>query len=242
MICIVKRKQLFLTGAAAFMLGILTLLCIKGAAPREVFSALSEQERPTIILDAGHGGEDGGAVSADGVAESHINLAIVRKMDLLLTFLGYDTLLTRSGEEAVYSPDAQTLREKKVSDLKNRVELINAQDNAVLLSIHQNSMPSHPKVHGAQVFYNALSPSDQMAQSVQSVLNTAINPNNDKAAKAMDGTIYLMKNITKPGILVECGFLSNAAEAQRLQTDEYQLKLTLAIVSGYLQYQMNEGQ
>ena len=102
-----------------------------------------------IVLDAGHGGEDGGAVSPDGVPESGINLQIVRKAEGLLVFLGRSVRLTRTGEEAIYSPEAQTLREKKVSDLKNRVALINALPHAVLLSIHQNSMPQHPAVHGA---------------------------------------------------------------------------------------------
>ena len=120
--------------------------------------AMAGTGRQTIVLDAGHGGEDGGAVSRDGVAESSVNLAITRKLRDVFLFLGRDTVLTREGEEAIYSPDCVTLREKKVSDLKNRVALINQQSGAVLISIHQNSMPDHPSVHGAQVFYNAVSP------------------------------------------------------------------------------------
>ena len=106
--------------------------------------AMAGTGRQTIVLDAGHGGEDGGAVSRDGVAESSVNLAITRKLRDVFLFLGRDTVLTREGEEAIYSPDCVTLREKKVSDLKNRVALINQQSGAVLISIHQNSMPDHP--------------------------------------------------------------------------------------------------
>ena len=129
--------------------------------------AMAGTGRQTIVLDAGHGGEDGGAVSRDGVAESSVNLAITRKLRDVFLFLGRDTVLTREGEEAIYSPDCVTLREKKVSDLKNRVALINQQSGAVLISIHQNSMPDHPSVHGAQVFYNAVSPGGELGMTVQ---------------------------------------------------------------------------
>lgn len=187
-----------------------------------------------LILDAGHGGEDGGAVSASGVPESHINLSIAKKMQLLLTFAGQETIMTREGEEAIYSPDAQTLREKKVSDLSNRVKLVNETAGSTLISIHQNSLPGS-KVRGAQVFYNAVEPARQIAVSVQQALNNAINPGNEKHARQMEDSIFLMKNINSPGILVECGFLSNATEAELLQTDDYQRHLSAAIISGYLQ-------
>lgn len=189
-----------------------------------------------IVLDAGHGGEDGGAVSPDGVPESGINLQIVRKAEGLLVFLGRSVRLTRTGEEAIYSPEAQTLREKKVSDLKNRVALINQQSGAVLISIHQNSMPDHPSVHGAQVFYNAVSPGGELGMTVQGALNGAVNAGNEKNARAIDSTIYLMKNVRCPAILIECGFLSNPAETRLLLTDEYQVKLAACIAAGLLQY------
>ena len=179
-----------------------------------------------IVLDAGHGGEDGGAVSPDGVPESGINLQIVRKAEGLLVFLGRSVRLTRTGEEAIYSPEAQTLREKKVSDLKNRVALINALPHAVLLSIHQNSMPQHPAVHGAQVFSNPQEPAAGLT----------VNTGNEKTAKAIGDSVYLMKHITCPGVLVECGFLSNSHEAQLLRQPEQQKRLVAAIVAGYLNF------
>ena len=180
-----------------------------------------------IVLDAGHGGEDGGAVS---------NLQIVRKAEGLLVFLGRSVRLTRTGEEAIYSPEAQTLREKKVSDLKNRVALINALPHAVLLSIHQNSMPQHPTVHGAQVFSNPQEPAAGLAQSIQQALNLTVNTGNEKTAKAIGNSVYLMKHITCPGVLVECGFLSNSHEAQLLRQPEQQKRLVAAIVAGYLNF------
>ena len=204
---------------------------------RTVCPARHGRNRPAaIVLDAGHGGEDGGAVSRDGVAESSVNLAITRKLRDVFLFLGRDTVLTREGEEAIYSPDCVTLREKKVSDLKNRVALINQQSGAVLISIHQNSMPDHPSVHGAQVFYNAVSPGGELGMTVQGALNGAVNAGNEKNARAIDSTIYLMKNVRCPAILIECGFLSNPAETQLLLTDEYQVKLAACIAAGLLQY------
>ena len=176
------------------------------------------------------------AVSPDGVPESGINLQIVRKAEGLLVFLGRSVRLTRTGEEAIYSPEAQTLREKKVSDLKNRVALINALPHAVLLSIHQNSMPQHPAVHGAQVFSNPQEPAAGLAQSIQQALNLTVNTGNEKTAKAIGDSVYLMKHITCPGVLVECGFLSNSHEAQLLRQPEQQKRLVAAIVAGYLNF------
>lgn len=172
----------------------------------------------------------------DGVPESGINLQIVRKAEGLFVFLGRSVRLTRTGEEAIYSPEAQTLREKKVSDLKNRVALINDLPHAVLLSIHQNSMPQHPAVHGAQVFSNPQEPAAGLAQSIQQALNLTVNNGNEKTAKAIGDSVYLMKHITCPGVLVECGFLSNSHEAQLLRQPEQQKRLAAAIVAGYLNF------
>ena len=193
-----------------------------------------------VIIDAGHGGEDGGAVSADGVPESGINLQITQKLDELMVFLGYDVLLTREGEDAVYSADASTLREKKVSDLKNRVALINDQDNAFVVSIHQNSLPNHPRVHGAKVFYNTVLPSRRAAEAVQAAMNQAVNGGEDRPVTPIDSTIYLMKESRHPAILVECGFMSNPEESRRLQQSDYQLLLALAIAAGICQFSTSE--
>lgn len=240
MILICRRRHLLaIAGFAAFSLAIL-LLTVQNAKSTTAFSPRSSGGR-VVIIDAGHGGEDGGAVSADGIPESHINLAIAKRAESLLLFLGQETLMTRTGEEAVYSDDAATLREKKVSDLKNRVAMINEQKEAVLLSIHQNSLPAHPNVHGAQVFYNTIAPGQKMAESVQLVLNEQINSGNEKAAKPIDGSVYLMKNSQAPSILMECGFMSNGNEVQLLQQTDYQLRLAACIVAGFRQYHVNEG-
>lgn len=123
-------------------------------------------------------------------------------MQGLLAFLGRGCVMTRTDEAAIYSPEAKTLREKKVSDLKNRVALINGTPGALLVSIHQNSLPSHPSTHGAQVFFNAVDPAGEVAQGVQQALNVSLD--GGKTVKAMDGGVYLMKQIRCPGVLVEC--------------------------------------
>ena len=232
LIVLLRKKILVL---AALVLGGTFMLCgVLTREARPVFRPEGIPETPVIVIDAGHGGEDGGAVSAAGVPESHINLQIVQKMEQLFTFVGESTTLTRTGPDAIYSGDAKTLREKKISDLNNRVEMINQIPRGFLISIHQNSLPG-TKARGAQVFYNAVAPAKDAAVSVQQALNSGINGTNRKNAKQIDESIFLMNNIQRPGILVECGFLSHAEEAEILQTDSHQLRLSTAIVSGYLQ-------
>lgn len=239
MVLIFRRRHILIFVAGMMILLAVFLLAVN-AKDVEVL-APQTHAATVVVLDAGHGGEDGGAVSPDGVAESHINLSIARRMELLFLFLGQDTVMTRTGEDAVYSPDADTLREKKVSDLKNRVALVNEQENAILLSIHQNSLPSHPNVHGAQVFYNTVAPGQALAESVQEVLNQTVNSGNEKAAKPIDGSVFLMKNSHAPSILVECGFMSHSGEVQQLQQQDYQLRMAASVVAGFRQYQVNEG-
>lgn len=235
------RRRSILWGLPAALAILLLVLLLVGRQSSRPVAAGGEVSSPetVIVLDAGHGGEDGGAVSSDGVPESGINLQIVRKAEGLLVFLGHSVRLTRTGEEAIYSPEAQTLREKKVSDLKNRVALINAIPHAVLLSIHQNSMPQHPAVHGAQAFSNPQEPAAGLAQSIQQALNLTVNAGNEKTTKAMGDSVYLMKHITCPGVLVECGFLSNSDEVQLLRQSEHQKRLAAAIVAGYLNFGNN---
>ncbi|MBQ1674843.1 MAG: N-acetylmuramoyl-L-alanine amidase [Oscillospiraceae bacterium] len=222
-----QMKQIFL------------LICVVLLAFCRPDCVWADRRDAVVILDAGHGGEDGGAVSADGTPESGINLQITRQLADLMIFMGYDVELTREGEDAVYSPEATTLREKKVSDLKNRVALINGQENAFVISIHQNSLPGHPRVHGAKVFYNGVVPAQQAGMIVQAAMNQAVN-GEDRPVTPIDGSIYLMKESQHPAILVECGFMSNPEESKRLQDPTYQRRLAVAIAAGYGQFCTSE--
>ena len=234
------RSRRFITAIIFLLLTVLCLICIC-RTPRKTSSAVTLCSAPCIILDAGHGGADGGAISSDGVPESKINLEIARKLELLLLFSGHPVLMTRTDANDLSSPEAQTIKEQKVSDLKNRADFVNNAQNATLISIHQNSLAGNSRVHGAQVFYNTVQPSAKLAQSVQQTMNQIINPGNEKNCKAIDSSIYLLKEVQVPAILVECGFLSNAEETQLLCNSDYQKQLAVAIAAGYLQYHTKEG-
>ena len=226
-LCIIGLTILFLGGM--MIISYRTLVPVFRPAPTDIAVSM------VYIIDAGHGGEDGGAVSASGVTESTLNLEIAQRLNDVLSFLGKDTVMTRPGGKAVYSAGASTLREKKRSDLQNRVEMVNGYDGAVLLSIHQNSLPSVPSVHGAQTFYNTVSGADQLAEQIQQSLNQTVNAGNEKTEKRIDDTIYLMRQVLCPAVLVECGFLSNAEETKLLQERQYQTRLALTIAAGVLQ-------
>ncbi len=190
----------------------------------------------TVVIDAGHGGEDGGAVSVSGAVESHINLAIALRLDSLLGLYGVNTVLLRSSDVSLHDPDASTLREKKVSDLHNRVAAIQAIENPTVISIHQNTYPSE-RYHGAQVFYANGELSLPLAQLTQNTLRETLDPENERKPTAVAENVYLMNHISCRAILVECGFLSNTQEDQLLQSPEYQTKLAAALAGAYLNYQ-----
>ena len=149
-----------------------------------------------------------------------------------LQFCGKSTVMTRSVDEAIYSPGMETLRQKKSSDLKNRVAMANQLKEGVLISIHQNALPQSPAVHGAQVFYNAVSGAEEIAIQIQQQLNEVINLHKAKECKPIPDSIYLMKHTEIPAVLVECGFLSNGEETILLRQAAHQKKLSLASAAG----------
>lgn len=231
MIVLLRKKILALAAAALFCALAVGGWFLHRAQP----AFLAEQSgAPIVVIDAGHGGEDGGAVAADGTVESGINLAIARDLNELLRFLGCETRMTRTDDAAIYSDGAQTLREKKASDLKNRVRIVNETPNAVLLSIHQNSLPSSSRVHGAQAFYARTAGSEELAESIQAALNAAVNAGNEKGKKPIGEGVYLMKHVERRAVLIECGFLSNAEETLALREERYQKRLAVTIAAGYL--------
>lgn len=196
------------------------------------------QPEYTLILDAGHGGEDGGALSLSGTKESAVNLAVTRRLELLMGLFGVEGVMLRQEDVSLHSEGANTLREKKVSDLKNRVAAIRAQENAWLISIHQNTFPD-PRYSGAQVFYAPTQGSRALAETMQETLRCTLDPNNNRASKPIASTIYLMNHIDCPAVLVECGFLSNPKEERLLTAPGYQTKLAVALTGGFLTHQAN---
>ncbi len=201
-------------------------------------TALSPARIPeaTLVIDAGHGGEDGGAVSPSGVVESHINLAVALRLKAMADLCGVESILLRDSDVSLHDANCETLRQKKVSDLHNRVAMIEETPNAVLISIHQNTFQSQ-KYHGAQVFFGLNGDSLALAEVAQDRLRTGLDPENGRVPTQIPSSVYLMNHITCPAILVECGFLSNPTEEALLQTQEYQTKLAVALTSAYLNYQ-----
>ena len=185
-------------------------------------------DRKTVIIDAGHGGVDGGATSCTGVLESQINLEIALKLDDLMHLLGINTSMIRTTDCSVFT-EGETIAQKKVSDLKERVRIVNSVDNGLLISIHQNHF-SNDKYSGAQVFYAQTDGSKQLAGNLQKTLIQTINPDSHRAIKKAD-SVYLMQHIHCTGILIECGFLSNSREEYLLRDDVYQNKLCSVIAT-----------
>lgn len=185
----------------------------------------------TIVIDAGHGGVDGGATSCTGVLESRFNLEISLKLNDLFHLLGYRTKMIRTTDISVYT-SGDTIAAKKVSDLRQRVKLVQETENALLISIHQNTFQDS-KYHGAQVFY--AEEGKELAGHLQRALVDSLNPGSNRTSKPADG-VYLMQHIDCPGILVECGFLSNPEEEAKLRDEAYQKKLCCVISSVAAEY------
>lgn len=231
-----KRSRKYFTMAVIIALALGTAACFFQKPVVDSALAPARFSGETVVIDAGHGGEDGGAVSVSGAIESQINLAIALRLDQILGLYGVNTVLLRDSDVSLHDPDAQTLREKKVSDLHNRVAAIQTLEDPILISIHQNTYTSS-RYHGAQVFYANGELSLPFAQVTQTVLKQALDPSNERQPTRIPESVYLMNHISCRAILVECGFLSNPQEDALLQSSGYQTKLAAALAGAYLSYQ-----
>lgn len=192
--------------------------------------------KPVIIIDAGHGGEDGGTQSADGVLEKDINLAISQKIKKILTRYGFDTVMIRDSDRMIYDEDSSTVRSKKSSDLHNRMNVMKAHPESVFLSIHQNHF-SESKYTGAQVFYcKSQTGSAELAESIQKSIVSDLQKDNTRQIKPCTSSVYLIHDAVTTAVMVECGFLSNKAEAEKLADNTYQCEMALAISKGLVNY------
>lgn len=211
----------------SLVLIIFLVVAVGGSRAVTVWSASAPVTgRKTVVIDAGHGGVDGGATSCTGVLESQFNLEIATKLNDLMHLLGIQTLMIRETDCSIYT-QGETISQKKISDLRERVRIVNNIEDCVLISIHQNHF-SDSKYSGAQVFYPATTGSKELAIKLQENLKSSLNPNSNRQIKKADG-IYLMQHIDCPGALIECGFLSNPQEEYLLRTQDYQQKLCSVI-------------
>ena len=227
----------------ALMILFFLLLCIGGIViilflsnAISMFGSISYQNNfsPVIVLDAGHGGFDSGAIGPDNVLEKDINLSISLKLRDILVINGYNVKMTRTTDTGTESSDAKTIRQKKNTDIKNRKKLIDQNSGGIFVSIHQN-MFSESQYYGSQVFYSGNNEGSKfLADYLQKQLVTMLQPENKRLTKRATNDIYLLYNANKetPSVMVECGFLSNKQEAEKLVNEEYQKKLAIAIFSG----------
>ena len=200
----------------------------------------SVENVPVIIIDAGHGGEDGGAVGIDGTAEKDLNLSISLKLNEILSAMGYQTRMVRTTDTSIHNADADTVRERKVSDIHNRAAIMNEYENCIYVSIHQNKY-SGSSIWGAQTFYSPNNEeSKELAQLIQASIANNVQPDNKRVIKQSGTNIYVLYNATKPAVMVECGFVSNANELEQLKDNEYQNKMAFAISNGIINYLFSE--
>ncbi len=198
------------------------------------------ENKAVVVLDAGHGGMDGGA-TAGNVRESEINLAITQKTRALLTLMGYRVIMTREDDALLADENASTVRAQKRSDLKNRLDIMAGTPNSVGISIHQNHF-SQSYVHGAQVFYGRAEGSRQLAEIIQRNIAEYLQTDNRRKIKEADSTLYILdNNRTNPAVMVECGFLSNPSDAENLQQEQYQEKLAFLIAAALMEYENSLG-
>ena len=189
--------------------------------------ALHEDGR-TVVIDAGHGGIDGGAVALDGTLEKEINLEISKVLAALMRASGYEVVMTRSNDEMLGG--GGTGGSSKMRDLKYRLETASRNPEAITVSIHCNKFPLE-SCKGMQVYYSDNAVAKDAAGSIKEAF-LKIDPSNKREIKKSDSSIYLLYRATSPTVLVECGFLSNNGELEKLKSSEYQKKLALVIMSG----------
>lgn len=218
------------------MVGIFVLLAICARiTERALPVAAPVTEKPVIVLDAGHGGLDSGAVGVTGALEKNINLSIVLALRDMLEMSGFNVVLTRDEDISIYDPGIEGIRNQKLNDMDNRLKIIQSYPDSIFLCIHQNNYIS-PDSHGAQMFYNNNNSTNRtLAQIMQNRFKT-LQPYNDREIKLSGEELFLLKSNKNPSLMIECGFLSNPEEEANLSAWEYQQKVAFTIYGGVLEY------
>ena len=203
-------------------------------------SAETSDSAFTVIVDAGHGGEDGGAIGKSGALEKDVNLQFALKVNEYLSFFGINTCMARTEDKSIGDESLSTIHERKVSDIRARLALMDMFENSIYLSIHQNEF-TQSYVHGTQVFYSPNSEeSKRLATVIQKTVCSLTQPDNTKVPKESGTNIYVLYNATKPACLCECGFMSNPEEEKLLLSEDYQRKFSLALSFSVLNYLIAE--
>ena len=227
---------LFSFTAACVAFALISLSFCKWSASDAATNMQDSPSLPVIIIDAGHGGEDGGAVSKSGILEKELNLSISKKLCDIFRAAGFEVVMTRETDTMLYDKSADYKGRKKELDLGKRVEIANSYENAIFISIHMNSFPN-AKYSGLQVYYSKNhQDSAEIAENIQSLVRDSLQKENNRKTKSAGQNIFVLDRIRIPAVLIECGFPSNAEECQRLTDEEYQKKLSLAIFLSVAKY------
>ena len=197
---------------------------------------LTAGNRPRIIIDAGHGGMDGGAVGYNNIVEKDINLAIAEDLRDLFVISGFDVVMTRDNDCSIHDDGITGVKNQKTSDMRNRLKIMEQNRDAIFLSIHQNKF-TDPKYSGAQMFYSPNLPeSEELAAIMQRHFREMLQPENTRERKRSGRELFLLYKAQTPAVLVECGFLSNPQEATNLIDPEYQEKVAFVIYSSVMEF------
>lgn len=234
MMIFIKKWNLFLL-CVIMIAGVLSFgILVRRDASLEVDTIPGYGKR--IIVDAGHGEPDGGAISPGGVLEKDLNLAIAGFLQGYLEQSGISVIMTRTDDSGIFDSGSKTIRQKKRSDLANREKIIEESGADLFVSIHMNQFQD-AKYSGPQVFYSVNHPSSKaLAESVQKEMNAILEPERERVIKPAGKEIYLLKSAKLPAILAECGFLSNPREEKLLTDESYQKRTAWAIYCGIIKY------
>lgn len=230
------RNKIILSAVLLLILSSVTFGSVVVSKMTAVDASSDKLINATVIVDAGHGGVDGGTSADDGTLEKHLNLQIALKLESILKSMGINTVMTRTEDISIHDESANTIRNKKISDLKNRLSIINNTDDSVFVSIHQNHF-SNPIYYGTQIFYSKNNPeSSILANSIRQSVISVLQKDNTREIKQSGTDIYLLHHAQTPAVMVECGFLSNADETAKLKDENYQRKLAFMIAIGICDY------
>ncbi len=192
-------------------------------------------DKPTIVIDAGHGGEDGGAVTTDNTLEKDLNLEISLILSDMLKSSGFDVILTRDTDISLFE-SGNSIRERKISDTYNRLSIYDSSENNIIVSIHQNKF-EESKYSGTQIFYGTQNKNSALlANSIKNSVVGMMQPTNTRENKEATNDVFLLSKTKNPAVIVECGFLSNENELKLLKSSEYQKEISFAIMCGILDY------
>lgn len=232
------------SAAVSFIAALMLCSCAASDAKAVETQAQAAAEKsiakPLVVIDAGHGGEDGGGVSVNNIPEKGINLDIALKLSEMLWLEGYETKLTRTEDISIHDEGTEGLRAQKLSDMQNRLKLFNT-EGAVCISIHQNRF-TDPKYSGAQMFYHKdNAEGGRLAECLRTRIRGYLQPDNERETKPMDDELYLLCNCRNPAVMAECGFISNPEEAELLEQEQYRRKMAFSLMGGLNDYHIDSG-